>query len=144
MCSAGRDQGNFAFELSAMNTQIRFHLRALRAYLGPRPRLVVTFTDFEKRLPDGYLENSFSPWTTEGITNVGFRVDPQRSRARGYYTGFAFLLHVVRASGEEMELLDGGSVDWTQKYLSNAKERLIISGLGTERLCQEFAPIGAA
>jgi hypothetical protein len=74
---------------------------------------------------------------------VDFRIDNKRSRARGYYTDFAFLLHIVRGSGEEMEVLDGGSVDWTQKYLSSAKERLIISGLGTERLCHESSPPNA-
>jgi hypothetical protein len=37
-----------------------------------------------------------------------------------------------------LELVDGGSVNWTQKLLSNAKERLVISGIGSERLCAEF------
>jgi hypothetical protein len=31
--------------------------------------------------------------------------------------------------------VDGGAVDWTQRLLSNAKERLVISGIGSERLC---------
>ena len=30
---------------------------------------------------------------------------------------------------------DGGAVDWTQKLLSNARERLVISGISGERLC---------
>ncbi len=30
------------------------------------------------------------------------------------------------------------SLDWTQKYLGNAKERLVISGIGSERVCSEF------
>jgi hypothetical protein len=33
-----------------------------------------------------------------------------------------------------LELVDGGSTDWTQQLLGNRKERLLISGLGLERL----------
>jgi hypothetical protein len=40
--------------------------------------------------------------------------------------------------GQRLELVDGGSVNWTQKFLSSAKERLIMSGIGSERLCGEF------
>ncbi|MFN8418836.1 MAG: hypothetical protein U0528_06290 [Anaerolineae bacterium] len=36
---------------------------------------------------------------------------------------------------------DGGAVDWTQKLLSNAKERCVIGGIGSERVCLEFTPI---
>jgi hypothetical protein len=45
---------------------------------------------------------------------------------------------------KRLELVDGCSVDWTQKYLSNAKERLMISGIGSERLCREFGTRTAA
>ena len=34
-----------------------------------------------------------------------------------------------------VSLVDGGFVDWTQRLLSDRKERLLISGIGTERLC---------
>ena len=80
----------------------------------------------------------------KGYSNVDFRIDNQRSRAKAYYTDFAFLVHVLRESGEKLEMIDGGSVNWTQQLLSNAKERLIISGLGTERLCHEFSPFYAS
>ena len=40
--------------------------------------------------------------------------------------------------GRSLELADGGAVDWTQKLLSNAKERLVISGISDERLCSLF------
>jgi hypothetical protein len=35
-------------------------------------------------------------------------------------------------------LVDGGFTNWTQQLLSNQKERLLISGIGTERLCSVF------
>ena len=143
MCSSGRDEGNFAFELSAIKMQIRFYLCALRAYLGSKVHLTVSFSDFESHLPNGYLEDQFFPSIAEGSINVDISRDNQRSRAKGYYTDFAFLVQVLRESGDKLELIDGGSVNWTQQLLSNAKERLVISGLGTERLCHEFNPFNA-
>jgi hypothetical protein len=41
-------------------------------------------------------------------------------------------------AGDEFPLVDGGFTTWTQQLLSNAKERLLISGLGTELLCSRF------
>ena len=49
-----------------------------------------------------------------------------------------FHIRATATSGQQFELVDGGSVDWTQEFLSNAKERLVISGIGSERLCTEF------
>jgi hypothetical protein len=47
-------------------------------------------------------------------------------------------IHVENDSGELIEVADGGSVDWLQKLLSDSKERLIISGIGSERVCGVF------
>ena len=45
---------------------------------------------------------------------------------------------------EVLELIepetDGGLTDWTAQLLNNRKERLAISGLGTERLATQFRP----
>lgn len=76
--------------------------------------------------------------------DVEFVADNERTRGRGYYLDLCFHIHATNASGQQLELVDGGSVDWTQKLLSNAKERLVISGIGSERLCREFAVVNAA
>ena len=63
--------------------------------------------------------------------------DQARESGRGYYGEVCFKIH-ARAQdgdGEWLELGDGGSVDWTAKLLSNAKERLVISGISSERIC---------
>jgi hypothetical protein len=57
---------------------------------------------------------------------------------RGYYLDLCFHIHATAISGQRLELVDGGCVNWTQKLLSNAKERLVISGIGSERLCAKF------
>ena len=68
---------------------------------------------------------------------VGF--DPDRPDGRTYYTSACFHLFASDAGGQEYQVGDGGFTTWTQRLLSNAKERLLISGLGTERLCGIFA-----
>jgi hypothetical protein len=46
-------------------------------------------------------------------------------------------------AGTELELIDGGFTTWTQQLLSNRKKRLLISGLGVERLCSQFSALPA-
>jgi hypothetical protein len=58
-----------------------------------------------------------------------------------YYRRLRFHVYASPPKGHEMELVDGGDTDWTQKLLNNAKERLVISGIGSERLCEKFKPI---
>lgn len=138
LCSAGRDRGRSQFELSTLGMHIRFYLRALRALLGPAIPLQVAVSDFQQPARDDVLETQLlSPLRSE-FENVECLIDDQRMRGRGYYLDFCFMIHASTSSGQRLNLADGGSVNWTQQYLSNAKERLVTSGLGSERLCQEF------
>jgi hypothetical protein len=50
-----------------------------------------------------------------------------------YYTGIQFKA-VISVNGQEIEIADGGLVDWTQQLLNNRKERFCISGFGLELL----------
>jgi hypothetical protein len=67
---------------------------------------------------------------------VGF--DPGRTSGRGYYDGLCFHVYAADAAGKEHALADGGFTTWTRQLLSNQKERLLISGIGTERVCTAF------
>jgi hypothetical protein len=144
LCSAGKDQGNLQFELSIVGLHIRFYLRALRAFLGTRVRLHLTLTDFGPNPREELIEAQLqTPIRTE-FEGMDCELDPQRTKGRGYYSDLCFHIYATNSSGERLELVDGGSVNWTQKYLSNAKERLIISGIGSERLCSEFGRVRSA
>jgi hypothetical protein len=44
--------------------------------------------------------------------------------------------------GNDAGLVDGGRTDWTQRLLSNRKERLFTSGIGLSLLATRF-PNGA-
>lgn len=55
-------------------------------------------------------------------------LDTSRRSGRGYYTGLCFKIY-----RGEVEIADGGLTGWTESLLGDRKERLLISGLGSER-----------
>lgn len=137
LCSAGRDQGARSFELSALGLHMRFYLKSLRAFLGPGVPLHLSLTDFGSLARDPLLETQLLGPIRSEFEGVTCGMDDPRTSGQGYYLDLCFHLHATGPSGEQVELVDGGSVDWTQRLLSNSKERLIISGIGSERLCSE-------
>ena len=138
LCSAGRILGHWQFEMSIMALHVRFFLMALRKYLTDGVRLRVTISDFGPNPRDQVLEEQILFSIRSELPEVDCRLDSERTSGRGYYTDLAFHVHALSRSGEWLELVDGGTVDWTQQLLSNAKERLLISGIGSERLCSAF------
>ncbi|MBA3423247.1 MAG: hypothetical protein ACR2HO_10860 [Rubrobacteraceae bacterium] len=135
LCSAGRDTGNFGFEIVTLTLHIHFYLSVLRAYLGASPalRLVLSDSGNIPAFPD-LAERLFAPVRTT-FGDVECVIDRERAGGHGYYTSLCFKIHAIEPSEREFELVDGGVVDWTQRQLSNAKERLIVSGIGSERVC---------
>jgi len=139
LCSAGRDRGNLQFELAALRLHIGFYLAALRAFLDQRATLRLSVTDLKKNKYVEHIEAQlFAPIRAE-FEGVGCEFNDQRRSGRGYYMDVCFHIHAITPSGRQLELVDGGAVNWTQKLLSNAKERLVISGIGSERLCAELS-----
>lgn len=138
LCSAGRDTGNLRFELSALARHITYYLRSLRAYVGPDVPLHVSATDLRSDRRMGVIEERLFPQIRLHLEDVSCRIDEKRPSGRGYYRDLCFHIHATTASRRKVELVDGGSVDWTRKLLSNEKERLVISGIGSERLCTEL------
>ncbi len=141
LCAAGRDEGSFQFETTSLVEQIAFYLQLLRevsqlGYLAYRLR--VTLTDLEQgRREQALTEQVLLPLTVN-YPGVLCELDPDRETGRGYYAGACFHVYATNEAGTEFELIDGGFTTWTQQVLSNTKERLLISGLGTERLCSQF------
>src|SRR5258706_14224945 len=138
LCSAGRDGGNLRFELAALRQHIRFYLASLRAFLGRDTPLHLSVTDLNSNTNVELIETQLLSAIRSEFENIECVFDEHRTSGRGYYLDLCFHIHVTTTSGQQVELVDGGSVNWTQKLLSNAKERLVISGIGSERLCTEF------
>src|SRR5262249_45262405 len=138
LCAAGRDEGSFGFEARNVAEQIAFHVQLIHAVaeLGIELAPVrVAVSDFTNGQLAAVLEQ-------EVLTPIAYRdpmanvhLDPNRSAGRGYYDGVCFKIFATDRAGAELEVADGGATSWTRKLLSDQKERLVISGLGVERLC---------
>lgn len=59
--------------------------------------------------------------------------DRERTAGRGYYSNLCFKVN-ARVDGELVEFADGGFTDWGMRLTADNKERLLISGLGIDRL----------
>ncbi len=138
LCSAGHDQGRLRFEVAALGLHIRFYLRTLRIFLGSGVPLHVSVTDFGSNDRHSLLEAQLLAPLRSEFETVECVIDDLRTGGQGYYLDLCFHIHATAPSGQRLELVDGGSVDWTRRLLGNAKEWLIISGIGSERLCSEF------
>jgi hypothetical protein len=109
LVAAGRGR---AFEPECLVEQLRFYLEVL----GDTARIALTplgsgLADRVRESLDGRVE-----------------LDTSRESGRGYYTGLCFKVYVG-----DLEVADGGFTTWTQALLGDRSERLLISGMGTER-----------
>jgi len=140
LCSAGRDPGNFLFEIETLGLHIGFYLAALRKFLGTSIAIRVAISDFGSKAARPMVRSEVVENLQSVHKKVRIGVDQDRKQGRGYYGQLCFKIFATPSKGREQELVDGGDVNWTRKLLNNAKERLIISGCGSERLCELFDP----
>jgi hypothetical protein len=75
------------------------------------------------------------------VTAAEVVIDRERSSGRGYYRDLCFKVN-VHSGGRPHEVGDGGFTDWTAQLTANAKERLLICGVSTDRLTAP--PVGRA
>jgi hypothetical protein len=126
LVTAGRDRGHFGFEAEALAQHLDAHLRFIAGYFGRNDTPQVAYTaggpaperDLRIEAARTAAERHGASFAEEAGRDVG-----------SYYKGFCFHIFL-----RERQLADGGMVDWTQQLLSNAKERLLISGMGLEFL----------
>ncbi len=69
------------------------------------------------------------------------RVHPERLEGLGYYRSFAFRISPRAPDGNRYPIVDGGFTPWTARLLASRKERLLISGIGTEFVCKTYRPV---
>jgi hypothetical protein len=125
LVTGGVDTGSFSFEGATLEEHLVAHLTLLSAefgasrlsthiYLRDMSGLAPRLNDLVKRL------------------NESGRVDLQEaSPAGGYYAGLQFKIFLEQGK-ELINLVDGGTVDWTQHLTGNRKHRALISGSGIE------------
>lgn len=119
--TAGRDSGDLAFERQHLAEHARLLAAACRTLGASAVELAVTVLDprFEGLL--------------DAVPGLPVRAFPDREGGRGYYEGLCFKVY-ASFGGELAEVGDGGFTAWTRKLLGNAKERLLTSALGVDRL----------
>jgi len=130
--TAGKDTGNFDFEKQAMLS----HLVLYHDYFIQELRLS-GLKIIIKGLKEDQSQRQHHP---ELFNAIGERLpgaevsQVEVSKAdHAYYQHTRFSLNLVHHD-KEYNLGDGGFVDWGQKFTSNHKERMFISGIGIELL----------
>jgi hypothetical protein len=128
--SAGPDTGSYTFETNA----IREHFQILQAVLKQVFHVEVQYFKLQPRTGykqgDQLLSRAF-----DNIRNDFPVVLDTSAAANDYYQGIQYKA-IIRVDGEEIEIADGGFVNWTQQLLENKKERCFITGLGIDYLSQ--------
>jgi hypothetical protein len=125
--TAGRDDGGHRFEREAVAEHVRVIAAGLTA------------------MPAGAIQLALTPLTPAGEAIAGtvaelisgapvtVVIDNDRRAGRGYYRELCFKINVL-AGGEWAEIGDGGFTDWAARLTASNKERLLISGVGIDRV----------
>lgn len=96
-------------------------------------------------LPDQHalLESAVIVPLREEFPEARFRVNQQRLEGLGYYSSFTLRISPRAPDGNRYPIVDGGFTDWTTRFLSNRKQRLLISGIGSEFVCKTYRSISS-
>lgn len=138
LTTAGRDTGALRFESENVAEHVDYHVRLIRDGMKVAPESIrVALTPLTAE-HDAWSIEHLIPDLQQRTPGVRFELDRERASGRNYYQQICFKVFATTDSREEIELGDGGLVPWTQRMLSNRKERLVISGMGTERACEIF------
>jgi hypothetical protein len=128
LATGGHDTGSFSFELEQLLDHITTHFSVYSKEfdLKKEKLLLKIFLKEENEPFRQKLKDIMKSINGAVIVQMEKQVNPGE-----YYKLVQFKFFIER-NGEEINLSDGGFVDWTQKLIPNKKHRLIISGMGTE------------
>ena len=127
LATGGRDGGGRQFERAAVADHVR-SLAAGLAAAGLAPvQLAVT--------PLSAAGDSVAAAVAADLAGALIEVvtDTDRQSGRGYYRDLCYKIN-VQSAGAWQEVGDGGFTDWAARLTASSKERLLISGLGIDRL----------
>jgi hypothetical protein len=129
LVTAGRDAGGHCFERDAVAEHVRVVAAGLEAAGFAAIQLALT-----PLTPAGEaIAGAVSALLAGDPVPVTVTVDHDREAGRGYYRELCFKIN-VRTGAEWAEVGDGGFTDWTARLTASNKERLLISGVGIDRV----------
>jgi hypothetical protein len=134
LVTAGRDTGNRSFEQQQLGEHLRFAARALPAAGARHTQIRLTCLEEPARPIVNQVYRDLA-----GLPGIDVSEDRGRTTGRGYYAGLCFKIR-AEVGGQQMEIGDGGFVNWTRLLTNNHKERLLISGYGVDRLARPGLP----
>jgi hypothetical protein len=135
MVTAGRDQGSYQFEREALAEHLRSAVAGMAAAGLTEVQVALT------PMSEGGQRIAAAVTADLASAPAEIMADPERQSGRGYYQDLCFKVN-ARVDGELAEIGDGGFTDWSQQLTANRKERLLISGLGLDRLAVVMDPAG--
>ena len=125
LASGGFDAGNFGFEILQLEDHIRILYNLLQRKFADEHLLIRFYLKKNSEYLHSLLKNKEDLFWID--KNIEFKEDFDNH----YYKTVQFKIYLRRRE-LEIDLADGGDVDWTQKLLGNKKHRLFISGIGIE------------
>ena len=131
LVSSSRDKGSADSEAEMLLDHVGFWQAAL-AELLPHRRSAIRYTLFAPSALGDRIGDTVRP-ALDPHAVTEFTEYPERTRAAGYYSPAAIEI-AAQDGGAMIDLGDGGFVDWTAKFLENAKERCLVSCLSTTRV----------
>ncbi|WP_274651890.1 hypothetical protein [Paenibacillus humicola] len=127
MVTSGKDTGSYRFETLSFWEHVRVYRDIFESVFAADMEIVISgragYTD-----PDGLVRRIVQEG--EALTVPVSIKEPNMENR--YYRGLQFTIR-IRLGGSEINIGDGGFVDWPQQLLANRKERMLISAIGLER-----------
>ena len=128
--SSGKDSGSYGCESAMLQKQLSFFKKLLLDKYDANLSIVL-----RKRLgysdADGFF-NRMAELVKDEFPGVPLSLDTNYEN-NNYYKGINYGINMDK-DGNQIEIGDGGFVDWMQSMTSNKKERCLISGIGLDRL----------
>jgi hypothetical protein len=135
LTSSARDCGSGTTEARLLIRHIAYWRDVLTAVV-PNASPGIHLAAFSGGPVSERLRDTVLPAVTAGAGVVAIVEDPDRERGRGYYSDVALRITADDASGQPVDLGDGGLTTWTAQLMGNAKERCLVSCIATERLVE--------
>ncbi len=130
MATGGFNKGGFLFEMEELLDHLNAHLCLLSGVFDKNHLSVKILLKEKNELLSNAIKSA--------VKNISeaYPLDIiQQEEPNNYYKLFKFRVY-LQHKGAEINISDGGFVDWTQQLLSNKKHRLLISGIGIELVCK--------
>ena len=128
LVTAGRDEGGGRrFQRQALAAHIGAMVAALAEASREPVQLALTPLSPAGESLAAVIPGELPGAQAEVITDTG------RQAGRAYYRELCFKIN-IKSDGAWAEVGDGGFTDWTAQLTANSRERLLITGIGIDRL----------